>query len=72
MRGERERPEDGRGQEGNYFFIGSSDFCRFDFCRCSASPPGVNQVDGLPPVPNNTGADTASYRKNWSATIGNF
>jgi len=25
----------------------------FDFCRCSASPPGVNQVDGLPPVPNN-------------------
>jgi len=22
------------------------------FCRCSASPSGVNQVDGLPPVPN--------------------
>ena len=33
--------------------------------------PGVNQVDGLPPVPN-TGAVAASCRSKWSATIDVF
>ena len=34
----------------------------FDTELCSTSPSGGNQVDGLPPVRNNTGSDQIACR----------
>ena len=47
---EREKREEDQKKKGEEI-IRSTIFEGFDFCCCSANPPGVNQVDGLPPVP---------------------